>query len=109
MCSSVQNKFWPMHDSLFHSQPRWENLPNAMPFFDSIAARIGVAMPQWRDCVGKHLTRPLIDADVERTRAAGVRSTPTFFVGDQLLSGFQPYPFFRQVVEAQLAKNAAPR
>jgi protein-disulfide isomerase len=109
MCASVQNKFWPMHDSLFTSQERWETLPNAIPIFDSTAAHIGVTMPAWRDCVSRHLTRPLIEADYERSRTAGVKSTPTFFVGDQQLSGFQPYSFFRQVVEAQLAKQGAPR
>jgi protein-disulfide isomerase len=109
MCASVQDKFWPMHDSLFTSQQRWETLPNAVPFFDSAAAHIGVAMPAWRDCVTRHLTRPLIEADYERSRTAGVKSTPTFYVGEQQLSGFQPYAFFRQVVEAQLAKQGAPR
>jgi protein-disulfide isomerase len=64
-------------------------------------------MPSWRDCMAKHLTRALIEADYERTRSAGVKSTPTFFVGEQIVSGFQPYAFFRQVVEAQLAKGSA--
>jgi protein-disulfide isomerase len=109
MCASVQNKFWPMHDSLFASQERWETLANAMPVFDSTAAHIGVMMPAWRDCVAKHLTRGLIEADYERSRNAGVKSTPTFFVGDQQLAGFQTYSFFRQVVEAQLAKSGARR
>jgi protein-disulfide isomerase len=109
MCASVQDKFWPMHDSLFSSQERWENLPNAMPLFDSTAARLGVEMPAWRNCVAKHLTQPLIQADYERSRTAGVKSTPTFFVGDQQIAGFQPYAFFRQVVEAQLTKRAASR
>ena len=109
MCASVQNKFWPMHDSLFASQQRWETRPNALPFFDSLAARLGVTMTAWRDCVSRHLTQPLIQADYERSRTAGVKSTPTFFVGDQQLSGFQPYAFFRQVVEAQIAKSGAAR
>jgi len=109
MCASVQDKFWPMHDSLFTSQERWEALPNAMPMFDSTAAHIGVAMPAWRDCVAKHLTRPLIEADYERSRTAGVKSTPTFFVGDQQLPGFQPWGFFRRIVDAQLAKTAGGR
>jgi len=96
-----------MHDSLFKSQERWEVLPNAIPAFDSLATRIGVSMPAWRECVSKHLTRPIIEADYERSRTAGVKSTPTFFVGDQQVAGFQPYSFFRQVVEAQLAKAGA--
>lgn len=107
MCASVQDKFWPMHDSLFGSQARWETLANAVPVFDSIAARMGVAMPSWRECVARHLTRPLIEADYARSQSAGVKSTPSFFVGDQQLAGFQPYSFFRQVVEAQLAKQGA--
>lgn len=109
MCASVQDKFWPMHDSLFASQPRWEALANAVPVFDSIAARIGVTMPAWRDCVARHLTRPLIEADYARLQSSGVRSTPSFFIGTQQLAGFQPYPFFRQVVETQLAKHGASR
>jgi protein-disulfide isomerase len=109
MCASVQNKFWPMHDSLFSMQQKWETLPNAVPAFDSLAARLGVAMPAWRDCVARHLTRPLIEADYARSQSAGVRSTPTFFVGDQQLAGFQSYTFFRQVVEAQLAKRGSSR
>ena len=109
MCASVQDKFWPMHDSLFGSQPRWETLVNPVPVFDSMAAHMGVTMPAWRDCVARHLTRPLIEADYSRLQTSGVRSTPTFFIGDQRLEGDQPYPFFRQVIVAQLAKSAAPR
>jgi protein-disulfide isomerase len=109
MCASAQDKFWPMHDSLFASQPRWESLPNPAPVFDSLAGRVGALMPAWRDCVAKHLTRPLIEADYSRLQASGVRSTPTFFVGDQKIEGDEPYPFFRQVVQAQLAKQGSSR
>jgi len=109
MCASVQDKFWPMHDRLFDSQQKWEALPNAIPMFDSLAAALGVSMPAWRTCMEKHLTQPIIAADMARSQTAGVRSTPTFFVGDQLLGGVQPYPYLRQMIEAQLAKRAAPR
>ena len=109
MCASVQDKFWPMHDVLFETQEKWQALPNAMPTFDSLAAKLGVSMPAWRTCMEKHLTQPIISADMARSQTAGVRSTPTFFVGDQLLGGVQPYPYLRQMIEAQLAKRAAPR
>jgi protein-disulfide isomerase len=80
-----------------------------VPVFDSLATGVGAAMPAWRDCVAKHLTRPLIEADYSRLQSSGVRSTPTFFVGDQKIEGDQPYPFFRQVVQAQLAKQGTSR
>ena len=109
MCASVQNKFWPMHDTLFSSQGRWETLPNAMPTFDSLAAHLGVAMPAWRDCVARHLTRPLIEADYARSQSAGVKSTPTFFIGDEKVEGYAPYAGFRPAIEAQLAKKSTSR
>jgi protein-disulfide isomerase len=109
MCASAQNKFWPMHDALFTSQPQWETLPGAVPAFDSMAARLGVDMPAWRSCMSLHQTRGLIEADRERGQSAGVKSTPTFFVGDQLVEGAEPYSHFRQVIEAQFAKAGARR
>src|SRR5207253_609766 len=69
MCASVQDKFWPMHDSLFSSQQTWETLPNAIPAFDSIAARLGVAMPAWRNCVARLL--PLDAKPIRALRARG--------------------------------------
>ena len=108
MCASVQDKFWPMHDALFTAQPQWEGLPNPMPAFEAMAARVGVAMPSWRECVAKHLTRPMIEADYARSRTAGVKSTPAFFVGDQLVAGVESYAFFRQVIEGQLGKSKRP-
>jgi protein-disulfide isomerase len=109
MCASAQDKFWPMHDSLFAAQHRWETLPNAMPAFDSMAARMGADMTAWRRCMAEHLARRLIDADYERARNAGVKSTPSFFVGDQRIDGAQPYSVFRGVIEAQLAKAGGRR
>ena len=87
MCASVQNKFWPVHEALFASQPQWEALPNPVAKFDSIITAAGVDMPRWRDCMTKHSTLALIQADRDRARQAGVRSTPTFFVGSKTLEG----------------------
>jgi protein-disulfide isomerase len=87
MCASVQNKFWPMHDSLFATQRIWETLQNPLSTFDTLARESGVRMPDWRQCVSHHLTLPLIDADYDRARQAGVRSTPTFFVDGKMLVG----------------------
>jgi len=87
MCAAVQNKFWPMHDTLFASQAAWEVLPDPRPKLDSMTKALGVDMPSWRSCMAQHATLALIDADRDRARQAGVNSTPTFFVGSQILAG----------------------
>jgi protein-disulfide isomerase len=107
MCASVQNRFWALHESLFDTQPRWAELENPVPTFDSLAVAAGVAAPAWRQCMASHATAPLIEADRDRSKTAGVGSTPTFFVGDRLLAGAYPVDSFRVVIDAAIAKARA--
>ena len=81
MCASVQDKFWPMHDSLFATQTIWEVLQSPASFFDTLANHNHVDMGPWRTCMSQHLTQPLIEADYDRARQTGVKETPTFIVG----------------------------
>jgi protein-disulfide isomerase len=76
-----------MHEALFESQQQWEALANPSPVFQSLASKVGVNVAQWSDCIAKHQTLALIQADRDKARAAGVGSTPTFFVGSQMLAG----------------------
>lgn len=108
MCASVQGKFWAMHDALFADQEKWGELPDAIPTFDAMASRAGVAMPAWRDCMSKHATMNLIAADRDRARNAGVKSTPTFFIGNRRVEGALPYPGFRDSIEAALRQAPGP-
>ena len=85
MCAAAQNKFLPMHEALFATQAKWETLRNPTPIFDSLATAAGVNMSSYRECVSKHLSRALIEADHDRWAAAGVQSTPTFFVAGKML------------------------
>ena len=108
MCASVQDHFWPMHDSLFASQDRWASTADPMPVFQALAGEVGASVPAWRSCMDSHATRALIQADRDRSRSAGVNSTPSFFIGDQRIEGAAPYAAFRDTIEAQLAKHAKP-
>ena len=107
MCAAAQGKFWPMHDSLFASQSRWENAANPQPTLDSIAASLGVSHDAYTTCVSQHQMRALIQADVDRANESGVTATPTFIIGTTKITGAQPLDQFRSVVDAQLAKVKA--
>ncbi len=104
MCASVQGKFWPLHESLFTTQPRWAALESPMPVFDSLAVAAGANAASWRQCMTSHATLPLIEADRDRSSRAGVQSTPTFFIGDRKLEGAYPVDSFRVAIEAAIAK-----
>jgi protein-disulfide isomerase len=112
LCASVQGMFWEMHDAIFATQSRWNAMPNPLPLFDSLAVnKFSLNADQWRSCMSTHATAALVQADFERLRAAGVESTPSFFVGDRGISGAQPTDVFRAAIEQALAKargTAAP-
>lgn len=104
MCASVQGKFWPLHTSLFTTQPKWAALPNPGPVFDSLAVAAGADAAAFRTCMSTHATAKLIEADLERSKAAGVQSTPTFFIGDSKILGAYPLDTFRLKINEALAK-----
>ena len=108
MCAAVQNRFWPLHDKLFSTQTRWAPMENPAAYFDSLAVSSGVNAASFRGCVTDGLMRRIIAGDVERARTAAVRSTPTFFVGDEPILGVAPLDTFRVVIERQRAKKAKP-
>ncbi|GAC1482067.1 MAG: hypothetical protein NVS1B4_26970 [Gemmatimonadaceae bacterium] len=104
MCAGAQGKFWPMHDAIFASQDKWTPLASAAATFDSLAVAAGVEMASWRKCVSTQALRPLVQADYDRSAAAGVRSTPSFLIGESRLAGAQPIAEFRRAIDAALVK-----
>jgi protein-disulfide isomerase len=109
MCASVQGKFWPLHESLFGTQPQWAGVENPVPTFDSLAVAAGANQGAWRQCMTSHATAALIDADHDRSTVAGVQSTPTFFIGDRKLEGAYPVDSFRVAIDAAIARARGAR
>ena len=103
MCAAAQNKFWEMHDALFAAQDKWVPLPKPGPILDSLALSVGAEPTALRSCVSSHKMLPLIQADHEKATRAGVRATPSFFIGNQLLEGVQMPADLRKVLDAALA------
>ncbi|MEP7086520.1 MAG: DsbA family protein [Gemmatimonadota bacterium] len=106
MCAAAQDKFWQLHDALFVTQKQWETLPLPQPMFDSLAAANGVELGAFRKCVAAHITKPMIEADMDRASKAGVESTPTFLIGGMMLTGAQPVANFRRAIDSALTLAA---
>src|SRR6478672_2046758 len=107
MCAAAQNKFWQYHDALFNSQSTWETMQQPRPVLDSLAQTVGVEMSSWGSCVDSGKMLPLIRADRDRLSQAGVQSTPSFLIGDQILAGAQPIEAMRPALDSAIAKNSA--
>ena len=107
MCAAAQDKFWQMHDSLFAQQEKWAPQENPTAALEQVAVSAGVDLTALRSCVSAHKMRPLIEADHEKAARAGVRATPSFFIGNQVLEGVQPASELRKALDAALAGAGA--
>jgi len=108
MCAGAQGKFWRMHDAIFDTQEKWASSRAPAAIFDSLARTAGVDMRRWSQCVSSGLTKPLIQADQQRATSAGVRSTPTILIGNEMLAGAHPIESIRRAIDSALVKTRRP-
>ncbi|MEP7382965.1 MAG: thioredoxin domain-containing protein [Gemmatimonadota bacterium] len=107
MCAGAQGKFWEMHDRIFQTQSEWSALPSSEAYFEQAAVGVGVSEAEYKACIRDHVMRPMIAADAERATTGGAGSTPTFFIGNQIIAGAQKIVAFRAAIAK--AQSALPQ
>src|SRR5690606_34534036 len=108
MCAGAQGRFYEYAERGFETQDQWSGMTSASAHFGSLAEDAGVDADALVACAQEGVMDAIVDADYERAGAAGVRSTPSFIVGNQLLAGLQPIERLRAAIEAAEAAVAAP-
>lgn len=103
MCAGAQGKFWAMHDRIFETQEEWSALPTSEPYFAAMARQIDLDVDVYNRCIGEHVMRPMIMADIERATGSGASSTPTFFIGSHVIAGAERIDTFRKAIGDALA------
>ncbi len=102
-CAGEQNKYWEMHDTLFEISKDF-----SVPALKRYAQGIGLDGDRFNNCLqsGKYASR--IEKEIAEGVKAGVRGTPSFFIGPSesggkitgtIVRGAQPLNRFRQVIE----------
>lgn len=98
--------FWAFHDSLFEAQSQPGGLERVN--LDTLADKLGLDMTRFKAALDQHLHAARVDADMQAATRAGINGTPTFLIGDYLVSGAQPGPVFRRVIRRALADRKKP-
>ncbi|MCM2321977.1 MAG: thioredoxin domain-containing protein [Oligoflexia bacterium] len=100
MCVNEQgtDKFWRYHDILFKNMDKLDaaNL-------EKYAKEVGADVKKFQECVTAKKYAAHVQADMEYGEKIGVRSTPTFFINGQLISGAVPLEQFSEVIDEELA------
>lgn len=110
-CAGERGKFWEMHDRLF-ADPK--NLGTSGLRLHAEA--VGLDAREFERCLATGNFTAKIQRDMADGQKAGVRGTPTFFVGlteadgqtvkaATMLVGAQPYAVFREAIEGLLSAS----
>lgn len=99
ICAEEQGKFWQMYDKLFSNQNALEDADLA-----KYANEIGLNESLFSACLSANSTAQKLQADIEEANYVGVAATPTFKVGDTLVTGAQSADTFRKAIDMELAK-----
>jgi protein-disulfide isomerase len=99
MCVHEQgkDKFWKFHDIAFAAQDKLDA--------DSLAKHAkaaGADEKKFKECFDGKKFADFVKKDLAYGEKLGVRSTPTFFVNGQLLSGALPIEQFSEVIDEEL-------
>ncbi len=108
-CAGEQGKYWEMHDRLFANQRALGAAQLSL-----YAQALGLDPQPFGQCLGSGKYAAEIRKDLEDGQKAGVRGTPTFFLGltdakdsqiraVKMIVGAQPYARFKQAIETLLA------
>lgn len=99
MCVYEQSKdkFWKMHDILFKHQDKLSNDDLAKH-----AKEAGADEKKFKECFDAKKYAETIQKDLAYGEKLGVRSTPTFFINGQILSGALPIEQFSEVIDEEL-------
>ena len=99
LAAQQQGKFWEMHDLLFQNQ---QDLSDEA--FIKYAGDLGLDIEKFKAALNSPEIDKLVEADADQARKLGVNGTPGFFVNGVLVSGAQPLPAFKAIVDRWLKK-----
>lgn len=101
-CAGDQSKYWEMHDRLFAN-------PQALDVtaVKQHATTLGLDQAKFTQCLDSSKYGEAIKADMEQGSRLGINSTPTLYVNGRPVIGAQPYEYFVNVIEEELARASS--
>lgn len=102
--AGAQKKFYEMHDMLYDNQADWSESDKALDKFVEYAKELKLDVDKFKKEVQEHKYKEKVQKDLSDGAAAGVNSTPTFYINGVMHSGVLPYNEFKAKVEEELKK-----
>ena len=96
-CAGEQKKFWEYHDKIFENQRQLKE-----PDLKRYAEELSLDTAAFNECLDSGKFTEDVKRDYREGSAAGVNSTPAFFVNGRVVTGAQPFEAFAQIIDEEL-------
>lgn len=99
ICAQEQgmDKFWLLHDAIF------ENYGNlSVGLIKDLAKKVGLNTTAFNQCVNSGKNNKQVERDIQQGLAAGVQSTPAFFINGRYVKGALPVDAFKNIIDEEL-------
>ncbi|HEU4630212.1 MAG TPA: thioredoxin domain-containing protein [Gemmatimonadaceae bacterium] len=108
-CAGDQNKFWEMHDAIFNgfNDWSWGRVRDPKGVFKGYAERLGLDIATWEACYDSDKHHALITSHKAEGLRRGVNATPTFVIGNRMVSGAIGYDQFKALVDSAMVLAGA--
>jgi protein-disulfide isomerase len=102
LCVNEQGaeKFWKFHDHAFKNQDKLDAAS-----LEKYAKESGANIAKFKECLSAKKFADAVQKDLEYGEKIGVKSTPTFFVNGQLVSGAVPIEQFDEIIEEEMSQK----
>jgi protein-disulfide isomerase len=90
--------FWKYHDKLFEGQEQGLGRER----LEAVATEVGLDLEKFKAALDSHKHKAKVDADAKIGNDAGVNGTPGFVINGYFLSGAQPAPAFKKLINRAL-------
>ncbi len=92
--------FWAYHKALFEAQGTPDGIKR--PGLEKIAQEQGLDMAKFKAALDSHKHKAQVDADNEIGQKAGISGTPAAVINGYFVSGAQPFPAFKKLIDRAL-------
>jgi protein-disulfide isomerase len=91
--------FWKMHDKMYANQQKLKRED-----LESYAKDIGLDMDKFKAALDAQPYKAAVEVDDKAGTDIGITGTPAFLINGYFVSGAQPYPKFKKLIDRALAE-----
>lgn len=106
-CAARQNKFWPYHNRLYHTQSKWAEQSDPSSTFLDLALETGLDTGQLKACMKNKTPLATINKERDAGQAVQLRATPTVLVGNTEFVGGPSYAKLKKAIDDALSNADA--